>query len=327
MVSAHFQRTDWRHFATVVSAFNSHSELTRMEFNYGAPDTSQTGKNKDDRATALVRYLFEKSSTTDDHILALLDDMFVFASSADWRMESDEFRRLEDKVLLPRGVVLTDDGYKYDAVAVRRVDAAPIISSTGATPDSFETRPTLPKTVTTSPPEPAMSRNPKSVFVVHGQDMRPVTVLRTFLLFAGLSMMSWSEAVKATGKTQPTTYEIVKAGIDSAGAIIVIFSPDDEARLKAEFAGGVIQRAEGQPRQNVTLEAGMAYATAPEKTIFVQSEKTRPISDIAGFNWVKMDGTWESREDLVNRLNTAGATTTLHNTNLQDSLAGPFRVS
>ena len=105
--------------------------------------------------------------------------------------------------------------------------------------------------------------------------------------------MSWSDAVALTKEPQPTTYGVVAAGIAHAVAVIVIFSPNDEARLSREFAANDKDpelTVAGQPRQNVLLEAGMAFGTAPTRTIFVQSARTRPISDIQGFNWVNLDG-------------------------------------
>lgn len=82
---------------------------------------------------------------------------------------------------------------------------------------------------TTIAPSIAASVAEKSkIFVVHGRDMRPVEVLTNCLLLLGLHMMPWSEAVN--------------------------LDPDRKLR--------------GQARQNVTLEAGMAYSMAPNRTIF-----------------------------------------------------------
>ena len=70
----------------------------------------------------------------------------------------------------------------------------------------------------------------------------------------------------------------------------------------------------------------MAFALARERKIFLQSATTREISDIAGFNWVNLDGRWDSRNDLKERLNRAGASVRAGNYNLADELAGPFKV-
>ncbi|GAB3128508.1 TIR domain-containing protein [Glaciibacter psychrotolerans] len=251
--------------------------------------------------------------------------MFVENPNADYILASEEFKRLNEKVLEPRGVLLTVDGYQYTnslpapapAHNTPSIIAAPPMTSTKATVNGLPPWPTEAPAPT---PEGKAQRDPKSVFVVHGRDTRPVEVVRQYLHFLGLRMMTWSDAVNLTGKPQPHTYEIVKAGI-------VIFSPDDEARLKPKFADGKELKPEGQPRQNVTLEAGMAFATATEGTIFVQSERVRAISDIEGFNWVSLDGTWDNRKDLLNRLRNAGAAVNQANDNLNDALAGPFKIT
>jgi predicted nucleotide-binding protein len=141
-------------------------------------------------------------------------------------------------------------------------------------------------------------------------------------------MMPWSEAVRLTGEAQPHTYDIVHAGMTHAAAIIVIFSPDDLARVKDDFSemDDPDRTPQGQARQNVTLEAGMAFAMAPKRTIFVKSQATREISDIAGFNWVKLNGEYDSRADLKNRLEIAGADLRPQSENLMDPRAGNFRV-
>lgn len=58
----------------------------------------------------------------------------------------------------------------------------------------------------------------------------------------------------------------------------------------------------------------------------MQSARTRPLSDIEGFNWVKLDGEFDSRADLIGRLRTADAPVQ-HKQNLLDHTAGPFKVT
>jgi predicted nucleotide-binding protein len=141
-------------------------------------------------------------------------------------------------------------------------------------------------------------------------------------------MMPWSEAVDLTGESQPHTYDVVHAGITHAAATIVIFSPDDLGRAKDEFSapGDPERNPSGQARQNVLLEAGMAFAMARDRTIFVKSARTRDISDIAGFNWVKLDGSWDSRKDLKGRLAKLSKAVRSGDYDLRDALAGPFRI-
>jgi hypothetical protein len=51
----------------------------------------------------------------------------------------------------------------------------------------------------------------------------------------------------------------------------------------------------------------MAFGTHPDRTILVElaNEKTRPFSDIYGRHVVKISNRPESRQDLINRLQTA----------------------
>ncbi|MFH5822251.1 TIR domain-containing protein [Georgenia sp. AZ-5] len=290
----------------------------------------KTAGNKDARAAAIIRHLFEGQEDTDEAVLDLLNHLFVEDSAADLRMEHEEYRRLDEKVLQPRGIRLSQDGYSYadtpagqTASSTTRRPAWPPAASPGDPTTTGRGATSMQGGLVGSQPRPG-----QSVFVVHGRDMRPVGVLRQFLFFIGLRMMSWSEAVSLTGNPQPHTYDIVKTGIDAAAAVIVIFSPDDEARINPALAeaGDPDLHAQGQARQNVILEAGMAFASAPAKTIFVKSAPTREISDIHGFNWVKLDGRWDSRQDLVNRLENAGAPVRVSHANLADPLAGPFMV-
>lgn len=178
------------------------------------------------------------------------------------------------------------------------------------------------------PPARGTERSQDTVFVVRGRDPRPFDAIETYLGFLGLKVLTWNHAIKLTGEPQPRTYDIVKAGIQSAAAIVVIFSPDDLARVQEEFSEDEDDRQlKGQARQNVTFEAGMAFMSAPDRTIFVRSSSARMPSDLDGFNWVKLDGTWASREDLLNRLVAAGATAKPMDPNLNHNLAGPFKVT
>jgi len=313
-----FQRADRRYIANAVNAV-THGDQDMYES--GLDFTSEGTRSQ--RAAQLVKHIFEETEDPDRAVVDLLNFLYVDSAKAEYRKGTDEFEALNRMVLAPRGVVLTDDGFTVGAereresvpVTKAREVAKPVASFNG------ESNP-LNDLYRAQPP----SRNTKSVFVVHGRDTRPVEVVEQFLVYVGLRMMSWSEAREHTGVPQPTTYDIVRAGMTSAAAIVVIFSPDDEARLRPEFwEDGREERPSGQPRQNVLLEAGMAFASAPERTIFVQSATTRPISDISGFNWVKLDGTWGSREDFVKRLQTAGARCDPPS-NLAGGLAGPFKV-
>ncbi|WIE53973.1 TIR domain-containing protein [Curtobacterium sp. MCBD17_003] len=301
-----FKTIDRRHLAVVLSKFQSHGGLDIYEAGLGFSSVAQGASNKDQRATAIIRHIFDQPDT-DQLVLDMLDYLFVTPTHSDRLLEDEDYKVLEQKVLIPRGIVLTDDGYKSSGAPMAQ--AAPSPSPT-----------------VTSSPTPAPGN--RSVFVVHGRDDRPVKVVDQFLTFCGLEMMTWSDAVRATGKPQPTTYDIVLAGITNAAAIVVIFSPDDLGRVKDAYANSdhdPDKKPQGQARQNVILEAGMAFGIAPDRTIFIQSEPTRSLSDIDGFNWVKLNGEYDSRADLIGRLPSAKAPVR-HKPNLVDHTAGPFKV-
>lgn len=227
----------------------------------------------------------------------------------------------------------TDNGYALpdgrDVDHLERIERkTPEPAPWGPTADElFSSGMFGPSTKRISPVEPV--RDPSKVFVVHGRDMRPVETLKQYLLFLGLQMMPWSEAVGFTRASQPHIYDVVRAAMTNAAAVIVIFSPDDLARVKDDFSepGDHDRTPQGQARQNVLLEAGMAFAMEPTRTIFLKSAATRDISDIAGFNWVKLDGKWDSRSDLKNRLTKAGAAVRQGSYDLGDPLAGAFKVT
>ena len=341
MPSNLFKTIDRRHFAVVVSKFLTHGGMNIYESGLGFNSDPDGVANKDHRAAALVNHLFEQPDT-DDLIVDLLDHLFVSAPYSDRLIEDEAFKALDRKVLQPRGVVLTDDGYQLPGEKITRNvfdrpqpgadelgPGSKSVRNPATSPSSVWSPADSPSPASSPAPAPAPTGNNHLVFVVHGRDTRPVTVLDTFLTFCGLQMMSWADARRATGKTQPTTYEIVLAGITRAAAIIVIFSPDDLGRVKDDFAAGPAdpdKKPQGQARQNVILEAGMAFGIAPERTIFVQSDRTRPLSDIDGFNWVNLDGSHDSREDLIGRLRDAKAPVR-HKSNLLDHTAGAFKVT
>lgn len=332
-----FRRADLQYLAHALSEGTSHGGLDIYDLSLGVTTTG----NKSERSAAILRNIFD-SPDADERLLRVLDDLYLVRSGADFRMRTEEYRSLEERVLKPRGIARTDDGYQFmdappaPAPASSRAPGGATAATTTAASANRVPHGGAPLPVTAATPaaqntaaSTVSANTSHSVFVVHGRDMRPVEVLRTYLGFLGLRVMPWSEAVSLTGKTQPHTYDIVKAGIEHSAAVIVIFSPDDEAKVRNDLAKGPDDpdlKPRGQARQNVTLEAGLAFGIAADKTIFVKSAPTREISDIDGFNWVKLDGEFDSRRDLKKRLEAAGAALRPMDDNLADKSAGPFQV-
>jgi predicted nucleotide-binding protein len=131
-----------------------------------------------------------------------------------------------------------------------------------------------------------------------------------FLRSLGLEPKEWSKAVFEAKGANPHVDDIIETAMAKVRAVVVMLSPDDEAKLKEEF----VQRDErttegrlqGQPRPNVILEAGLALGRHSDKTLLVQVGKIKPISDILGKHIVKLTNDVSRRNDVANRLEKIG---------------------
>jgi predicted nucleotide-binding protein len=330
-----FQLIDKRFITRALVDVQTRAGIALFGSAHGVDDNGDG--NKTDLANRVLDGLYAEG---DDAVIDLLNYLFV-ENPYMHDLDADvSYQTVKSRVLDVRGIELSDAGFVLSPAVEPFESGGPppqtVIRTDGIRAGLQEfargaqrvtQQDPIPATTDALPAESA--RDSSVVFVVHGRDTRPVTVIEQFLTFAGLRSMPWSEARQATGKSQPTTYEIVSAGMARAAAVVVIFSPDDEARVKPEYAESATDpdlTPRGQPRQNVTLEAGMAYASAPSRTIFVSSASFRPISDIDGFNWVKLDGEWDSRNDMIGRLHDAEAEVRLAHENLMHHTAGTFKV-
>ena len=150
----------------------------------------------------------------------------------------------------------------------------------------------------------------REVFVVHGRNLAVRDALFTFLRSMRLDPLEWSEAVQATGKTLPYTGEILDAAFSRAHAVVVLFTPDDEARLREPFRNASDPPHEvdltGQARPNVLFEAGMAMGRSEDRTVLVELGTLRPFTDIGGRHTIRLDNTTQRRQELAQRLEAAG---------------------
>ena len=158
----------------------------------------------------------------------------------------------------------------------------------------------------------------REVFVVHGRNEKARAALFEFLRSIGLHPVEWSEAVQATGKASPYIGDILNAAFSRAHAVVVLLTPDDEARLKEPWQGENEPSHEvelsGQARPNVLFEAGMAMGRDEDRTVLVEIGHIRPFSDIAGRHTVRLDSTSQQRQQLANRLKAAGCPVNLNGT-------------
>ena len=117
--------------------------------------------------------------------------------------------------------------------------------------------------------------------------------------------------MKATRAGSPNTTDVVRKLFELAPVAVVLFTPDDEVRLHEDLVPTPDLRGEHswscQPRPNVFLEAGMALAAQPERTIFVEIGVCRVATDVEGLSFVRLDGTAGPIQELAERLRTAGA--------------------
>jgi len=160
--------------------------------------------------------------------------------------------------------------------------------------------------------------DPRIVFVVHGRNLALRDSMFAFLRAIGLHPLEWSEAIRATGKTLPYVGEILEAAFSRAQAVVVLMTPDDEARLREEFLseGDMEHERELTPqaRPNVLFEAGMAMGRFADRTVLVEIGKLRPFSDVGGRHVIRMDGTGPRRQELAHRLRDAGCAVSLEGT-------------
>lgn len=163
-----------------------------------------------------------------------------------------------------------------------------------------------PKTITRKP------KKGDSVFVVHGRDDRLRKAMFSFLRAIDLKPIEWRRALEFAGKPSPYIGEVLAAAFRKATAVVILLTPDDEARLRKKFVKendpGYEAELTGQPRPNVLFEAGMAFATHQDNTVLVQVGDICPFSDVAGRHIVHLSNSPESRQELVTKLRSCGCT-------------------
>jgi predicted nucleotide-binding protein len=131
-----------------------------------------------------------------------------------------------------------------------------------------------------------------------------------FLRALGLKPLEWEKALLMAKGVNPHIDDVLDTAMAKVQAVVVLFSPDDEARLKAVYqrkSDGVAEKKfQGQPRPNVIFEAGLALGRHPEKTVLVEVGKVKSFTDIAGKHVVRLSNDYSKRNDLANRLKKIG---------------------
>ncbi len=201
-------------------------------------------------------------------------------------------------------IVAGDNGISYD----RYASAEQMAVLRGVPTHTAVTSVTSPPIAPARAKAPVKTRTIKttknnSLFVVHGRDTRLNEDIFAFLRSIGLNPMEWSQAVRDAKGANPNVTDVVKGALQKVQGVIVLFSPDEEARLKSKFRGPKDAKTlEGQARPNVIFEAGIALGAHHEKTLLVEVGDVRKISDIAGMHIIRLNNKAVSRKELAQRL-------------------------
>lgn len=153
-------------------------------------------------------------------------------------------------------------------------------------------------------------RRGTTVFVVHGRNLKLRDAMFTFLRSVGLRPLEWTQIIKMSKKATPYVGALLEAAFREAAAVVVLITPDDEAKLKKTFIKkgdpNYEKQLTGQARPNVLFEAGMAFGRDSNSTVLVQVGDVRPFSDVAGRHIVIMNNTPERRNELAVKLSNSG---------------------
>jgi predicted nucleotide-binding protein len=199
----------------------------------------------------------------------------------------------------------TDDLAAIRQAAIQTVPP-PVVLPTNV---SRVVRTTRKQTVSNKSPK-AEPRRGNTVFVVHGRNLKLRDAMFAFLRALSLKPLEWNQIIKLTAEPSPYVGTILERAFHDAAAIVVLLTPDDEARLSKPLHGdrepSVEKTLMGQARPNVLFEAGMAFGRDANSTVLVQIGDVKPFSDVAGRHIVRMSNNATSRQELVTRLANAG---------------------
>jgi predicted nucleotide-binding protein len=200
---------------------------------------------------------------------------------------------------------------------LRREVREQIIGATGVFPGAVAIPiavPAIPNDKQDSASDPAPTAKPvpgisKNVMVVYGRDQELRDSMYSFLRTLKLNPIEWSEGAKATGKGSAYVGEILDKIFEMAQAVVVLLTPDEQVQLRRELCADEDEferEAASQSRANVFLEAGMALARSESRTILVQVGECRLPSDLLGRHVIRLNDSPEKRNELAQRLKTAG---------------------
>lgn len=161
----------------------------------------------------------------------------------------------------------------------------------------------------------------RRVAVVHGRNEAASKALFDKLRDFRLEPVEWDELLTQVRESTPSVFSVVQQLFKQVQAVVVLMTPDDEARLRQSFwkESDDLQdrQLSGQPRPNVLVEAGMAFARYPRRTLLVEIGNVRIPSDFRGMMTIRLDGTVESIQRLARRLAKPAGCAVEHGTGTQ----------
>jgi predicted nucleotide-binding protein len=149
------------------------------------------------------------------------------------------------------------------------------------------------------------AENRRAVMVIYGHDREATDAMFGWLRAIGLEPQEWAELVDSSGSGSPYIGDVLMQAFENVQAVVAFFTPDEHVRARDTLPGaGDTWRLQARP--NVLIEAGMALVTHPKRTVLVTLGLPDLPSDLAGRDYVRLDGTSERLNDLATRLETAG---------------------
>jgi predicted nucleotide-binding protein len=244
----------------------------------------------------------------DDRLLAALENRLGLSRSQVNRRIAQESAEGH----LPRNLAAISLAAKHRLPINRFATAEELAELRGSAPRGTNTSP-FPAT-SSKPPGKRLAKTKikatkdNSMFVVHGRDAKLNQDMYAFLASIGIVPMEWDQAIKAArGGANPIVGDVISQAMERVQGVMVLFSPDEEAKVRPKFASASDKRKADhlkgfQPRPNVIFEAGLALGAHSDKTILVQVGTVRDISDIAGKHMVHLSNSFADRKRLADRL-------------------------
>lgn len=147
-------------------------------------------------------------------------------------------------------------------------------------------------------------QNPQSVFIIHGRNFAAKNAVEQFLRSLKLEPIDFDELAADLGAA--FIGDIVREGMRRAQGILAVFTADEIASLRSEYHqdhDSPEDKSRWQSRPNVIFEAGMAYGSAPDRTILaVLGSETKLFSDVKGMHLTFLGNGQDARGRLRQKL-------------------------